>query len=211
MRHGGKTEIDNLQLLTRWENMKKGDKLDSELRFEAILSYINDWRISNEFVNVKLKEYYNNDESNLDYLNLKSKLHLNKDQYHAALICANKALKLDTNNNVALRNKGIAYINKRNKQKGVEALEEYILEAKADFEAMKIIGDYYYSLNQINKALYYYHEAVELKKDNYECNNKLARIYERKRKFDEAIKYYDICIELQAYNDDDLNNKGCIL
>lgn len=211
MSKGGNTEIDNLQLLTKWENMKKSDKLDSELRFEAVLSYINDWRVSNEFVSVKLKEYYNNDESNLDYLNLKSKLHLNKDQYHAALICANKALKLDPNNSVALRNKGIAYINKGNKLKGIEALEEYILEEKADFEVIKIIGDYYYSLNQINKALYYYHEAVELKKDNHECNNKLARIYERKRKFDEAIKYYDICIELEAYNDDDLNNKGCVL
>ena len=211
MSKGGKTEINNLQLLTRWENMKKGDKLDSELRFESILSDIDDWKRTNDLAKFKLKEYYNNDESDINYLNLKSKLYLNKEQYQSALIFANKALKIDSNNSFALRNKGIAYINKGNKPKGIEALEEYILDEKGDFEVMKIIGDYYYSLNQINKALYYYHEAVELKKDNYECNNKVARIYERKRKFDEAIKYYDICIELQSYSDDDLSNKGCVL
>lgn len=90
---------------------------------------------------------------------------------------------------------------KGNKESGIELLDVYVHKVKNDFEIQCLIGDYHYKQNRINKALYYFSNAESIDNKNYDCNFKLARIYERKKKMEEAIKYYNKCSEI-TFNSD---------
>lgn len=213
MKHGGKTIISNLQVIARWENIKKGTQIDKDVKYEEINYYLDQSEKSNSFINERLKELYNNDETDIDYLNFKSRIALRDEKYRSALIFANKALRIDPYNISATKNKGLADYNKGNIKSGIDLLDTYVHKVKDDFEILCIIGEYHYKQNRINKSLYYYSNAEKINDNNYNCNFKLARIYERKKKLEEAIKYYDKCIEISEITDDIdscFNYKGCI-
>ena len=213
MKDGGKTILSNLQVIARWENMKKGIKPERDIRYEEINYYIENNIESNNFIKERLKELYDNDESDIDYLNFKSIIAFREEKYRSALIFANKALKINPYNIIATKNKGLASYYKGNKKVGIELLDVYVHKIKNDFKIQCLIGEYHYKQNRINKALYYFSNAENIDNKNYACNFKLARIYDRKKKLDEAIKYYDKCIEISGSNDDVdscFNYKGCI-
>lgn len=213
MKDGGKTTINNLQVIARWENIKKGTKIEADVKYQEINYYLESYSKDYDFIKQRLKELYDNDETIVDYLNFKSIIAFREEKYRSALIYANKALKIDPYNVIATKNKGLADYNKGNKESGIKLLDTYVHKVKDDFQILCLIGDYHYKQNRINKALYYFSNAYEVDNTNYDCLFKLARIYERKNKIDEAIKYYDICIETSDIShpvDECFNHKGCI-
>ena len=94
---GGKTVVENLQLLTRWENAQKGDsleyefkpmyeieELDLETQLEAAFDlYVNyDYDSALEIIDRALDE----DENCISALNLKAKVNLDIGKYHKSKI-----------------------------------------------------------------------------------------------------------------------------
>ena len=126
MSKGGLTEIDNLQLLTRWENYIKGDKiekdidkLDIDILEEAAW---NSYEEENDEITKKLCEIISNNDKNNDTVS-SIKLLNKKDSGKSYLLeCFDMLLKMNSEDHETLYNKG-EYLYRNGKYK--EAIECY--------------------------------------------------------------------------------------
>lgn len=204
---GGKTVVENLQLLTRWENAQKGDsleyefkpmyeieELDLETQLEAAFDlYVNyDYDSALEIIDRALDE----DENCISALNLKAKVNLDIGKYHMAKILCNKVLKIDPNNINALHTKAHTYKGEEKFEKAID-IYTYILE---NIEVSKYtnmyIGECYYRLKKYNLALEEFEKALEFNKDDYKLLAALGWMYAMKRKYNKSIEYCKKALEI---------------
>ena len=212
---GGKTVLDNLQLLTRWENLHKKDMMPIEF-LEERLDYAffqnNDFDKAKELAKDILKE----DKDNIFALNILGRLSLMEGKYRGALIYANKVLNIDKENSFAMFTKGYSYYEKGKFDEGIKSLEEGIKYVD-DFFAYNELGKCYSAIKKKDIALGYYYKALEeiedIEDDEVisELYFNIGDIYFSKRKYDDSRKYLSKVIEIEEENDAAINNIGVCL
>lgn len=214
IRIGGKTRISNLQLLARWENWKKSDKMPLEF-LEEKLNYIffekNNRKESKELV----EDILNVDEDNICALNIYGAIKNCEGKYTAAITYANKVLKLDEFNYQALVTKARAYMEKENYKEAIKCLE-YSVKFNENMFLVSRLGDCYNRLKKKDIALYYYNKALEGNEQLQELdkeivvdiNLNIASIYYSKRKYDIAKNHYEKCLEVYPNDDYVINCIG---
>lgn len=200
---GGKTVIENLQLLARWENWIKSDKQSMEHlsiasdkiyvdyldipsdklpvdhldNLEELLRYnffeTDDMERSKKIIDKILK----NDKDNISALNAMGTIKNLEGKYTAAITYANKVLKIDEFNAYAFGTKGVAYIHKENYKEAIKSLESSV-KYYEDLFFIKLLGDCYKKLNKKDIALYYYNRALEEQEELQHLDEeRLADIY----------------------------------
>ena len=208
---GGKTNIQNLQLLARWENWSKADKMPMDFLEEKLSCTFfenNDSEKSKRITADILKE----DEDNICALNMLGTIKNHEGKYTAAITYANKVLKLDEFNFYALGVKGVAYINKDNYKEAIKCLESSIKYYEDKF-LVKLLGDCYTILKKKDIALYYYNRALEEQEELHhlddeelaDINWKTASIYYSKRKYELSKNCYEKYIEIYPNDDVAIN------
>lgn len=212
---GGKTVLDNLQLLTRWENLHKKDMMPIEF-LEERLDYAffqnNDFDKAKELAKDILKE----DKDNIFALNILGRLSLMEGKYRGALIYANKVLNIDKENSFAMFTKGYSYYEKGKFDEAIKSLEEGIKYVD-DFFAYNQLGKCYSAIKKKDIALGYYYKALEeiedIEDDEVisELYFNIGDIYFSKRKYDDSRKYLSKVIEIEEENDAAINNIGVCL
>lgn len=210
---GGLTTINNLQLLTRWENLIKKDKLDfkfdeleDEFKEEALLeSYENqEVKKAEEIIKILL----NKDENCITALNVKSRIQYDNEKYVGSIRTSNKVLNIEHYNMEALYNKSYCYMAQGKYKKAIEISEEILSIYVDEINAFIIIADCYYELRKYNISINYYHKALDIDEDIYWPNFRLGWIYSRNRRYEESNKYYHKALELDKECLATLNNIG---
>ncbi|MGL5756585.1 MAG: DEAD/DEAH box helicase family protein [Paraclostridium sp.] len=217
MSKGGLTVLENLQLLTRWENYAKGDKFDEDIKNmdidcieEAMLESYEEGKIekAKELSDIVLER----DSKSIAGLNIKADLEFDRGNYNGAISYANKVLSLVDNQEYALRIKALARFNNEKYNLCLDTLNEYIAEVDdKDVWALGLKGECYVQLKEWDKALESFKKVKDVEENNSNANFYIAYIYDRKRKYNLAIEYYDKVLKEDSQNDSALNNKGYTL
>lgn len=216
---GGLTVPENLQLLTRWENAIKGDKVSFEFKaLEDIKELEEEYQeeaafdcIINQDYDMALdiiKALLDKNPKSIQALNMKAKIELENEKYTNAIKIANQILKIEKNQSDALSTKAHAYKLQGKFEKAIE-LYEYIndISGKSDI-TYQYLGDCYYELKKYNIAISQYHNAVDINKNNYWANFRLGWIYSRNRRYEVSNEYYLNTLEIENECHASLNNIG---
>lgn len=194
---GGKTEIDNLQILTRWENQAKKDKqitcLDDEYQCTAIKFYFENEEDDKalELINEVLKINKNHVKAQ----RYKGKIALEQGAVNKAHRIANQILKISPNSIDGLYLLAETYEAKGNYKKAIEVAEKILMIDINQLEAHNILGDCYYKLRKYNIALSYYHKAYDLDQTHCYAMLKIANIYYRNRRYQDSNVFYLKAVE----------------
>lgn len=238
MADGGRTTLDNLQLLTRWENGIKGTQTQEEFMrkikengysyseeinniedLEEILLNAFDHDETLDNAKALAKKILSEDRENIVALNIQGRLACMEGKYRSALINANKVLAKDRSSTYALYTKGCAYFEKENYQ---EAIKNFELGVKLEpnFYGYVYLGDCYFELKKKDIALGYYSKAIDFKHENNSVADEvdlvgiyynMGQIYFSKRKYDAALNYYTEAFKLDSQYDSAINNAGVCL
>ncbi|MBP3931905.1 MAG: DEAD/DEAH box helicase family protein [Peptostreptococcaceae bacterium] len=210
---GGLTKVENLQLLTRWENAIKGNKLnfefeqlEEEYKEEALMEcYINrEYDKALEIINLLL----NNNPKSIAALNAKAKIELEHERYSSAISIANEVLKIEKDQEYALSTKAHSYRHLGQYEKAIEIYEK-IIDIYNDKEYSYVyLGDCYYHLKKYNLAINQYHNALDINENMYNANFALGWIYARNRRYELSNKYYHKAFEIDKQCSGSLNNIG---
>lgn len=217
MSKGGLTVLENLQLLTRWENYDKRDKFDEDIKTldidcieEAMLQAYDNCEIekAKELSDIVLKR----DSKSIAGLNIKSDLEFDRENYNGAIAYANKVLELVDNQEYALYIKALSRFNNEKYNLCLETLYKYIADVdEKDVWALGLKGECYIQLKEWDKALESFNSVIDIETNHTVANFYIAYIYDRKRKYDLAIEYYDKVLKENNEDDSALNNKGYTL
>ena len=173
---GGLTKVENLQLLTRWENAIKGDSMTFELKgLEEIKELEDDVKEQAAFDCLVNEEYedslkiidslLDNDKESISALNMKAKIALESGSYTSAISQYHKIL--DINENMYDANFALGWIYSRNRK--YELSNKYYEKAsKIEPEcssSLNNIGRNYFKLGDYERALEYYEKALEIHPD----------------------------------------------
>ncbi|MDK2584457.1 DEAD/DEAH box helicase family protein [Romboutsia sedimentorum] len=211
---GGLTEPNNLQLLTRWENGIKGDKLDfrfdeleSEYKEEALVEcyYNKDEKKAQEIIKMLLEE----NEECITALNVRSRIQFENEKYMGAIKTANQVLNICEDNIYALYTKANSYFRQAKYEKAIDISEKIININQEESYAYIILGDCFYELRKYNIAISYYHKALDIDSNIYWSNFRLGWIYSRNRRYNLSNQYYLKASQLDNKCADSLNNIGC--
>lgn len=218
---GGKTVPENLQLLARWENRQKGDMMPE--------NYLEDLLYSKFYIQDKIEESKElakkilaEDPDNIFTLNIMAAISGIEEKYTQTLIYANKVLKIDEKNGVALSWKGWAYIKKNNLKEAEKCLEEAVNYID-DFDTYYDLAACKNNMKKKDEELYYLLKALDITENHEDYNNgtelddetykdriinisyRLGRVYFSKRKYTEAKSYFERCVECNEEDDDAIN------
>lgn len=216
MSKGGLTELNNLQLLTKWENYLKGDKVQEDIKDldlylikEAITDCYENEEIDKalELIDIVLKI----DKDSIVALNTKSNIELDNGNYLKAIEYANKVLAIDKDNYSALSNKALARYNNEKYELAIETLQSVLEIEKDDIWAMSLIGDCYLKLDKYSLAQHYYLNVLKLYSDDFGANFGLGYVFSQKNQRKLALQYYKKALELDNESHESLNNIGVIL
>lgn len=226
---GGKTVLDNLQLLTRWENQLKGndeisiDKLIEKLNkgmdkmsvedLEEQLNHSHFVKEDKDKTIEIIKRIQEIQPESTDAYTIMADIKLQEEKYTAALIQANKALKINPNNSLALYIKGEAYYFKENHKECIKWLEMSLRESKIDdYNIYKYLGDSYFNLKKKDIAFSYYTKVLEITSSDIEILAdsyfSIGEIYFSKRKYQEAMDNYKKSLEYDNTVPEAYNNIG---
>ncbi|MDM0963020.1 DEAD/DEAH box helicase family protein [Clostridium perfringens] len=191
MSKGGLTNLENLQLLSRGENRRKGNKSwDEFLEKEKKLR------------SEKITESQKDEIKNLIIENPKE----------AIKIC--ESLLKNTNDNKILLYLAEAYLEKGEYKKTIETakngLKEFSDLSKYTNENVygnNVIGSAYFSLGELDKAIVYFKKTLRLEKYNVYALENLGDIYWDKEEYAEARKYYEII----AFNEEEDNETRALI
>nr|WP_243159456.1 tetratricopeptide repeat protein [Clostridium sp. SM-530-WT-3G] len=218
---GGKTVPENLQLLARWENRQKGDMMPENYLLEQLNSkfYIQD---SIEESKELAKKILAEDPDNIFTLNIMAAISGIEEKYTKTIVYANKVLKIDEKNGVALSWKGWAYIKKNNLKEAEKCLEEAVNYID-DFDTYYDLAACKNNMKKKDEELYYLLKALDITENHEDYNNgtelddetykdriinisyRLGRVYFSKRKYTEAKSYFERCVECNEEDDDAIN------
>lgn len=233
MAKGGKTKLDNLQLLTRWENVIKGTKSQEEFMKE-IQNY--DYSNSKEISNIEVledilcnafdhdedldnaralvKRILLEDENNLVALNVQGRIALIDGKYRSAIINANKVLAENRLDEFALWTKGASYYEKENYKEAIKFLEVYN-KLDPSFEGNNLLGNCYLRLKKRDIALGYFDKALQMdfhdKLVLSDLHFNIGDIFFNKRKYENAFNHYSEAFKLDSSNAFAINNAGVCL
>lgn len=216
MSKGGLTELDNLQLLTKWENYLKGDKVQEDIKDldlylikEAITDCYKNEEIDKalELIDIVLKV----DKDSIVALNTRSEIELNKGNYLKAIEYANKVLAINEENYYALSNKALARYNNEKYDLAVETLQTILEIEKDDIWAMNLLGDCYLEQEKYSLAKNYYLNVLKLDSDDFDANFGLGYVSHEKGQRKLALQYYKKAIKSNNKSHESLNNIGFIL
>lgn len=189
---GGKTEINNLQLLTRWENQIKKDKpitsIQEEYQHEALNFYF--YNEEDEKLKKLIKEILKINPNHSLAISYKGQLALLEGKVDTAYRIAKKILKEYPDNVEGLYLLSECYENKKEYKKAIEYAEKVLIADNTQVKAYNILGDCYYKLRQYNKAFYNYHQVVDLDKNNFYGLHRIADLYYIKRQYSKSNEYY---------------------
>ncbi|HHD2753888.1 TPA: DEAD/DEAH box helicase family protein [Clostridium perfringens] len=182
MSKGGLTNLENLQLLERGENRRKGNKpWDEFLEKEK------------ELRSQKITESQKDEITNLIVDNPKE----------AIKTC--EALLRNTNDNEILLYLAEAYLENGEYEKAIETAKNGLKEfsdvnkyVNENVYGNNIIGSAYFSLGELDKAIVYFKKVLELEKNHTYSLENLGDIYWDKADYTEARKYY----EMIAFNEE---------
>ncbi|MBC8630134.1 DEAD/DEAH box helicase family protein [[Eubacterium] tenue] len=216
MSKGGLTVLENLQLLTIWENYNKGDKFDEDIKTldidyieEAMIESYEDGNIAKakELLDMVLEM----DSKSVAGLNIKSAMEFDRRNYNGAISYANKVLAMYDRHEYALSIKALARFNNGKYKLCLETLNEMIDIDDKDIWTLLFIGDCYKELKEWDNALEAYNKVIDIENNNRDANFNIAYIYDRRRKYDLAIEYYNKVLNENDKDDKALNNKGYTL
>lgn len=189
---GGKTEIDNLQILTRWENQIKKDKqltcIQDEYKVEAVKSYFDNEEYD-KAIDI-IDEILKIDPNHIKAQRYKGKIALIYGEVNKARRIANQILKKYPDNIDGLYLLSGCYETERQYKKAIKIAEKILTIDVNQIEAYNILGDCYNDLRKYNIALNYYHKAIDLDDTHYYALFQVAFIYSRNRRYSESNEYY---------------------
>lgn len=210
---GGFTKLDNLQLLTKWENAIKGDKigfefqkLEEDYKEESIINYVDNGEYDKalDMISVVL----DNNPKSILALNMKAKIQLDNENYTSAIKIANQVLKISKDQEYALEIKAHSYYNQGKFEKAIEVYEKIININDKNEYAYECLGDCYNELRKYNIAISQYHKSLDIDKNNYDANFMLGKLYSRNRRYKESNIYYKKALEIENECHSSLNNIG---
>lgn len=219
MSKGGPTKVENLQLLTRWENAIKGDKVSFEFKkLEYIKQLEVDFQEQAAF-NCLINEDYDmaldivkiildNNPKSIQALNIKAKIELESEKYTNAIRIANQILKIEKDQEYALLTKAHAYRNQEKYKKAIELYEHIINIHGENDDTYVYLGDCYYGLRKYNIAINQYHNALDINENRYDANFALGWIYSRNRRYELSNKYYLKVLDIDSECSSSWNNIG---
>ena len=210
---GGLTVIENLQLLTRWENATKGnkvgfefDELEEDYKEEAIINSVANGEYDKALKMIKL--LLNKNPKSVLALNMSAQIELINENYKNAIKLANKVLKIVEEQEYALNIKADCYRLQGKYEDAIKIYDKVInINSNSDY-AYTYMGDCYYDMRKYNMALTQYHYVIEIDEENYYANYMLGRIYSRNRKYELSNKYYLKAVEIDSECSASLNNIG---
>lgn len=211
---GGKTVPENLQLLTRWENWQKGDKIPLNYLKEQLEYDFYDKGDIEKSKNI-VKEILSENDEDIYALNVMAAISGNEKKYTKTITYANKVLKIDENNGTALSWKGWAYIRKNNIKEAEKCLDAAVKESN-DYDTFSDLAECKLELKKNDEAMYYLLKALEIEESEENCDKerifytlyRIAGIYFSKRKYIEAKLYFERCTEIYKENDNAINWLG---
>lgn len=213
---GGLTVLENLQLLTRWENYNKGNKfcedvktLDIDFIEEAMLNCYEHGEVerAKELSDIILER----DSNSIAGLNIKADLEFDRGNYNGAISYANKVLSITENQEYAMYIKALSRFNNGKYKLCLETLNQMLYIDDKDIWTLLCIGNCYVELKEWDNALESYNKVIDIEKNNRDAYFNIAYIYDRRRKYDLAIEYYDKVLKEDNKDDAALNNKGYTL
>jgi len=227
---GGFTEANNLQLLSVWENRKKGDMTMDE--FMDFLNKDKNHQTANNSEDITdsvqdetskaIKEgnYEVVESAILKENNLKrntvafntdmGNLCLKEDDNEKALEYFNKAIDIEPKNGDHYYNKGIALYKAGNFYESIESFLNAIKLNENDWEAMNWLGETYLKNNNYEKALLYFKRSTQIEPRNSRGYDGIGYIKLKKKLYKEANKYYKKTIKIDPENSAAYYNMGYI-
>lgn len=209
---GGQTELNNLQLLAKWENGQKEDKISLDILEEQLKHDKN----CNDDMNKKLviiNEIFKQDENNIIALVEIAGLEVDNGNYREALQYCNKILEVDLYNEQALMIKAFSCFEVKNYQENRECIERLIEINETPFRVMQL-GNCYFTMKDNDKAIYYYNKALKLDVHNEyrtDLNYFIADAYYTKKEYEKALIYFKEVLKLDSEHLCALNDMGACL
>lgn len=210
---GGLTKLDNLQLLTKWENAIKGDKigfefekLEEDYKEESIINCVDNGEYEKALDMIRV--VLDNNPKSILALNMKAKIQLDNENYTSAIKIANQVLKISKDQEYALEIKAHSYYNQGKFEKAIEVYEKIININDKNEYAYECLGDCYNELRKYNIAISQYHKSLDIDKNNYDANFMLGKLYSRNRRYKESNIYYKKALEIENECHSSLNNIG---
>jgi len=117
-----------------------------------------------------------------------------KKLFYRALEEYNKTLELDPTHGGALYCIAYRYMEMGDYAKANEYLKRYATASPGDANPFDCLGDLFYHMGQLDKALEQYKEALFVKPDFYASSGKIAYIYALREEYAEAMKWVDTYI-----------------
>jgi tetratricopeptide (TPR) repeat protein len=103
----------------------------------------------------------------------------------------NKALELDPNYRLVLCKLAYVYSNISDYPNALEYFKRYAAISPGHADPFDAMGDFYFGMGQLDKAIAQYKEALSVKPDFYISSGKIAYIYALQENYDEAMKFVD--------------------
>ena len=151
------------------------------------------------------------DKDNVTLLNILCDIYTVDEDYNQAFAFAKRALEVDNDNAIALYNMGMIYYGKKNYEKAIEYLNKSIKDEIKE-EVCNILGDCYYEINELDKALEFYDKALSKKSDDEfyiaDIEFKVGNIFFDKEEYENALKHFEIAHELDVEEPVTINNIG---
>ena len=192
-----KDAIENYETAIRLSDVEK----TTGNLFNLGLAYVNVEEYAKS--EAAFREYLTLDPSNVDAnINLGTSL-IRQGKADEAIRCYKKGMKLSTNDrecSFAYANIGDAYFYLKDWKKSIKYYETAIRLSDEQKTAMNYftIGFAYGALRENTKAEAAFRESLALDPSDSETNNNLGNSLARQGKFDEAIHFYEIGIELST-------------
>lgn len=209
---GGQIQVDNLQLLAKWENTKKGEKISLDI-LEEQLKHDNNCKEDISVKQAVIDEILKLDGNNIAALGEMAGLEVDNSNYHGALEYCNRILNMDAYNEQALMIKSFATFEVKNYIENKECIEKLIEIKETPFRVMQL-GNCYFIMNENDKAIYYYKKALKMD-GNDECvtdlNYFIADAYYAKEEYEEALRYFKEVLKRDSEHLCALNDMGACL
>jgi tetratricopeptide (TPR) repeat protein/O-antigen ligase len=118
---------------------------------------------------------------------LQAKTFEKKRDWNAVIVSANKAYALNPNRKKILSYAARGYIESKEPQKGIDALEKVIQSYPYHMNALLNIGVAYTGLKQYDTAMGFYEKALDIKSDFSKAHINMGGIYMTWKKYDKAV------------------------
>jgi ATP-dependent helicase IRC3 len=180
MSSGGLTVLENLQLLSRYENLIKSNKENGQ-------------KVYNEVVNDNSK----NDKNELDDT-IKSLDELIEEcKYNESLNLCDKCLKTFPEESKLYHRKGIILRELKRVNESIDCFEKAIEIEPENLDVYFDKATAYENIEKYDEAINVYHKALEVSPNDLDAINNMGFVMACQSKFKEAIEYYEKALAIE--------------